>query len=142
MYICGVEIKGREAVISILSMDKGLVEIVETSQRSLILDKSGDSDSMHDFQKCFCALMHEHGACHIAIKERLQKGKFSGGALGFKMEAAIQLIPELNVELMSSSALKAQLKSTPVSIGFEDTGLKKFQEQAFMTAYARLMRSV
>ncbi|WP_278368982.1 DUF3010 family protein, partial [Pseudoalteromonas lipolytica] len=61
-------------------------------------------------------------------------------AKGFKMETAIQLIEELDVQIFSATTIKEQLKRNPLPIEFEDTGLKKFQENAFISAYVYLMR--
>ena len=74
----------------------------------------------------------------VVIKERLQKGKFAGGAISFKLEATIQLIPSPDIEvvLLSSTQIKAILADNPLPIAFADTGLKQFQEAAFTTAYA------
>jgi hypothetical protein len=54
------------------------------------------------------------------------------------MEAAIQLIDHLDVELLSPMTIKEAIKNQPLTIRFADTGLKNFQEGAFMTAYASL----
>jgi len=39
---------------------------------------------------------------------------------------------------MDASAQKAALKKYPLPIPFNETGLKKFQEPAFMTAFAAI----
>ena len=44
----------------------------------------------------------------------------------------------LRVEVLNPTAMKEQLKKNPLPIDFEDTGLKKFQEIAFVTAYLEL----
>ena len=77
----------------------------------------------------------------VIIRERPTAGKFSGGAVGFKLEAAIQLIDGLKVELITPTDIKAYIKRNPIPVSFEDTGLKVFQEGAFTTAYAYLMHS-
>ena len=56
------------------------------------------------------------------------------------METAIQLIERLDVQVLSATEIKEQLKRNPVPIDFEDTGLKKFQENAFISAYVYIMR--
>ena len=81
--------------------------------------------------------MAEYGVTHVAIKERMPKGKFAGGAISFKMEAAIQLITgiELTVTLLPPALIKSTLASNPLPIAFAETGLKAFQETAFISAY-------
>lgn len=75
----------------------------------------------------------------VVIKERMPKGKFAGGAIGFKLESAIQLIKNLNVELISPRTIKTVLSDNPLPIAFADTDLKVFQETAFKVAYAAHM---
>ena len=72
----------------------------------------------------------------MAIKGRMTKGKFAGGAISFKLEAAIQLIEDLDVEVLSSAEIKSVLSENPLPIAFSETGLKVFQEAAFTLAYA------
>ena len=44
------------------------------------------------------------------------------------------------MQVLSATEIKEQLKRNPVPIDFEDTGLKKFQENAFISAYVYIMR--
>jgi hypothetical protein len=80
-------------------------------------------------------LMKDYKVDKIAIKGRLPKGKFAGGAVSFKLEACIQLIADIDVIVITSSQAKAVLGENPLQIPFADTELKGFQEAAFVTAY-------
>ena len=71
----------------------------------------------------------------VFIKERMTKGKFAGGAVSFKLEAAIQLIDHLDVGLLTPAKIKAALSEHPIPVLFSETGLKVFQEAAFTVAY-------
>ena len=82
--------------------------------------------------------MQDYQVTTVVIRERPKKGKFAGGADGFKIETAIQLIDNLHVELVSSQTIKEQLKHTPLLIDTREVGLKKFQETAFQTGFAWL----
>jgi hypothetical protein len=84
--------------------------------------------------------MQDYKVEHVVIRQRPMKGKFAGGAVGFKLEAAIELIPDLNVTIMSTNEIKESLKRNPIQIEYADTELKAFQEVAFNTAYAYLMK--
>ncbi|WP_395344671.1 DUF3010 family protein [Ningiella sp. W23] len=139
MRICGVEIKGTEAVISILEYKEGLFTIPDCRARKVEFSKRNRSSDLNYFQTSFKQLMNDYKVDQVVIKERPLAGKFSGGGLGFKMEAAIQLIQGLEVSLMSAQTLKASLKRNPVAVSFAETGLKVFQEQAFNVAYAAHM---
>ncbi|WP_185236314.1 DUF3010 family protein [Teredinibacter franksiae] len=139
MKVCGIEIKGKEAVICLLSSDNGLFEISDCRVRSLTLKDPDTSEGLLGFQTTLAKLAEDYKVEKIIIKERPKKGKFAGGAEGFKMEAAIQLIDTVQVSLMSASRSKVLLKAKPLPISFSETDLKAFQETAFKTAYAALI---
>ncbi|RGP39612.1 hypothetical protein BPTFM16_02741 [Altererythrobacter insulae] len=80
--------------------------------------------------------MEDYQVTHVQIKGRALKGKFAGGPVGFKIEAAIQLIDALDVEVVAGTAIKKELAKSQIDIDFRDTGLKQFQEQAFATVFA------
>ena len=60
---------------------------------------------------------------------------------GFKLEAAIELIDGLEVIVFSPTDIKESLRRNPLAVPFSETGLKQFQETAFTTAYAWLMKN-
>ncbi|TGN40281.1 DUF3010 family protein [Marinobacter confluentis] len=137
MTVCGVELSGSDAVICLLNMDRGQFNLPDCKVRKLSLPKNHSRDDLKQFQANFAELQADYGVTHVAIKERMPKGKFAGGAISFKMEAAIQLItePELTVTLLPPTLIKSTLASNPLPIAFADTGLKAFQEAAFTAAY-------
>lgn len=139
MRVCGVEIKGTEAVISILDYRDGLFTIPDCRARKVEFSKRNRSADLSYFQSAFAKLMEDYKVERVVIKERPLSGKFSGGGLGFKMEAAIQLIQNIEVQTVSAQIQKAILKRNPVSVEFSETGLKVFQQQAFEVAYASHM---
>ncbi|MFY8349570.1 DUF3010 family protein [Pseudoalteromonas sp. SSM20] len=138
MRTCGVEIKGSEALICVLAKDNDVFDIRDVRQTRFVLPNSKDAESIRKFQFDFAKLMQDYQVDTIAIKERQQKGKFAGSAQGFKLEAVLQLIDGMRVVLLNPTEMKEQLKKNPIPIDFEDTGLKKFQETAFVTAYIEL----
>lgn len=117
-----------------------MFDIRDVRQTRFTLGDGNDTEVMRKFQFDFRKLMQDYQIDSVAIKERQPKGKFAGSAKGFKMETAIQLIEELDVQIFSATTIKEQLKRNPLPIEFEDTGLKKFQENAFISAYVYLMR--
>ena len=138
MKACGVEIKSNEAIVCIMSKENNLYDIPNTRVQRITLENAGDVESMQKFQFTFAKLMEDYQVTHVQIKGRALKGKFSGGAIGFKIEAAIQLISDLDVEVLSAQFIKKELARSQVDIDFRDTGLKQFQEQAFTTVFAYL----
>ena len=140
MRTCGVEITGSDVLLCILPKDNDVFDIRDVRQTRFTLGDGNDTEVMRKFQFDFRKLMQDYQIDSVAIKERQPKGKFAGSAKGFKMETAIQLIDELDVQIFSATTIKEQLKRNPIPIDFEDTWLKKFQENAFISAYVYLMR--
>ena len=141
MKICGVELKGNDAIICLMSLTDGLYALHECRVRKLTISDATDSQQLKKFQFDFAKLMADYQIEHVVIRERMTRGKFAGGSVGFKLEAAIQLIDDLKVSLLSSSKSKEILKKSHVIMNFHDTGLKQFQEQAFLTAFSYLESS-
>ena len=140
MRTCGVEITGSDVLLCILTKDNDVFDIRDVRQTRFTLGNGNDTEIMRKFQFDFKKLMEDYQIDSVAIKERQAKGKFAGSAKGFKMETAIQLIERLDVQILSATEIKEQLKRNPLPIDFEDTGLKKFQENAFISAYVYIMR--
>lgn len=136
MKVCGVELKGNDAVICLMSLQDGFYSLHECRVKKLSIRDAADGEQLKKFQFDFAQLMKDYQIERVIIRERQTKGKFAGGAVGFKLEAAIQLISELDVELQNISRAKQALKHSKVNMNFKDTGLKQFQEQAFLTAFA------
>lgn len=138
MIICGVELTGSDAVVCLLKLEQGQFTLPECRVRKLTLKKNHTREDLQQFQAAFAKLMEDYRVNQIAIRERMPKGKFAGGAISFKLEAAIQLIstPKLDVVLLTPSQIKSTLAANPLPIDFSDTGLKVFQEAAFVVAYA------
>ncbi|GAC15512.1 DUF3010 family protein [Aliiglaciecola lipolytica] len=140
MRICGVEMKGSEANLCLLSLENDVFHIPDCRARKLTFPKNDSTEDVREFQFAFKKLMEDYKVDAVAIRERPTKGKFAGSAAGFKMEAAIQLIEKLNVTVLTPTHIKEILKRNPIPVAFSETGLKMFQEVAFSTAFASLMK--
>ncbi|TVP59658.1 MAG: DUF3010 family protein [Halomonadaceae bacterium] len=138
MIICGVELTGSDAVVCLLDLNQGQFTLPECRVRKLTLKKNHTREDLLHFQGAFKQLMGDYSVKQVAIRERMPKGKFAGGAISFKLEAAIQLIQDkdLKVTLLSPALIKATLAAHPLPVPFAETGLKVFQEAAFVVAYA------
>lgn len=141
MKVCGVELKSNEAIICLLSLADGVFHIPDCRARRFTLVNINSREDLQAFQKDFAKLMVDYSVDKVVIRQRPMKGKFAGGAVGFKMEAAMELIPDLDVEVLTSVEIKALQKHNPLPVPFAETGLKIFQETAFNTAFAFLSRS-
>ncbi|WP_440903947.1 DUF3010 family protein [Catenovulum sp. SX2] len=140
MKVCGVEIKSNEAIICLLTMDGDVFDIPNCRAQKVVLTDASSAEGLADFQFTFGKLMHDYKIEHVVIKERPMKGKFAGSALGFKLEAAIQLLENVTVEIQSPQTEKAVIKRNPMPVDFKETGLKGFQQSAFVTAYSFSMK--
>lgn len=136
MRICGIDLVSNDAVICLLFLDKQQFSLPECRVRKLTLPKDHSREDLQYFEASFAKLMHDYKVDKVAIRERAPKGKFAGSAISFKLEAVIQLISEFEVEILSLSQIKAAQKENKLPIPFEDTGLKEFQKDAFIVAYA------
>ena len=137
MLICGVELSGSDAVVCLLNKDMGQFSLPESKIRKITLKKNHTREDLQQFQASFAEFVMENGVKKVAIKERMPKGKFAGGAISFKLEAAIQLmsVADVEVSLLSPATIKSTLASNPLPVPFTETGLKVFQETAFIAAY-------
>ncbi|HCU65972.1 MAG TPA: DUF3010 domain-containing protein [Rheinheimera sp.] len=139
MRVCGVEIKGSEIILCLMEMDNGLMVLPDCRQVRFPLLNDQDTEQMRKFQFSMAKLAEDYKISKFLVRERPQKGKFSGSAVGFKIEAALQLIPTVDTVICTNAAIKDKLARHPVPVDFRDTGLKAFQESAFITAYAYLI---
>lgn len=140
MRVCGIEIKGSEAILCLMTLKDGLFDLPECRQTRLALSNDKEAESLQKLQFNLAKLIEDYKVEQVVIKERPQKGKFAGGAVGFKIEAAIQLIANCRSQILSANTIKEKLKQHPLPVDFKDTGLKGFQETAFITAYAFLAK--
>ncbi|MFZ2289555.1 MAG: DUF3010 family protein [Halopseudomonas yangmingensis] len=140
MKVCGVEINSNDVNLCLLSLADGIFELPDCRARRLTLRDIHSTGELRYFQQTFAKLMQDYQVDQVIIRQRPMKGKFAGGAVGFKLEAAIELIPDLNVQIMSTTDIKESLKRNPIQIAYADTDLKAYQETAFNTAYAFLMK--
>jgi len=136
MKICGVNLVGNDADICLLFLENQQFTLQECRVRKLTLPKDHTREDLQQFQFAFTKLMEDYMVTKVAIRERMLKGKFAGGAISFKLEAAIQLIKDIDVVVLSPAQIKSALTENKMAISFENTGLKAFQKDAFTVAYA------
>ncbi|NCP66613.1 MAG: DUF3010 family protein [Paraglaciecola sp.] len=140
MRVIGVELSGNDANVCLLSLQNELFQIPDCRARKLTLPKNADASDLRYFQTTFAKLVADYKIDKVVVRERPMKGKFAGGAVGFKMEAALELITSVDTIIMAPTAIKEAIKRNPIPVPFAETGLKAFQETAFDVAYAYLMK--
>ena len=138
MKVCGVELKGNEAIICLINKSDGMIDLPDCRVAKFDITEPSKTESIRDFQFKFKKLMQDYQIETVVIKERVMKGKFAGGAVGFKLEAAIQLIDDIEVEVLIAADQKASLKRAPEMVRVKEIGLKGYQQEAYEAAYAFL----
>lgn len=137
MKVCGIELTGNDAIVSVVLFEDEIFHLPECRARRVPCKAPDDRNELRYFQKTFTKLVKDYKIDTLVIKQRMKKGKFAGGANSFKLEAALQLMDDrVEVKLISATQIKENLKKYPLPIRFEETGLKKFQQVAFTTAFA------
>lgn len=140
MRILGIELKGNDTNLCIMEYKDDLFTLPDCRVRKFSLRKHPTTDEIRKFHTDFIKLAEDYKVTHVMIKERPISGKFSGGPVGFKMETAIQLATNLDVELISPANMKLIIGRNPLFVSFKETGLKVFQQAAFEIAFAGLMK--
>ncbi len=138
MRVCGVELTGNEAIISIMQLNNGLYDVPKVRVAKLTLPDAINTEPLKKFQFDFEQLMKDYKVETVVIKQRALKGKHAGNPLSFKIEGALQLMADFNVYVLSSAYIKEGLAKAQVMPDVRDLGLKKFQEQAMLSAFAYL----
>lgn len=142
MKVCGIEIKGNDAIVCLLERNGESTEVVTSKKNKVSLGKTGSTADMRTFQDEFEKLMLDHSIKTVIIKERQTKGKFGGGAMSFKIESAIQLIRSLDVHTVSIHQIKKCNQAASPTVKFQNTDLNQYQEQAYVVANYGLFGSL
>ncbi len=74
MQVCGVEIKGTEAVISLLSISDGLFNIPDCRVRKIEYTKKNTTSDLRYFQATFAKLIEDYKVDAVIIKRASVKG--------------------------------------------------------------------
>ncbi|RRV04854.1 DUF3010 family protein [Pseudomonas sp. v388] len=139
MIICGVEIKGSEAIFALATRTGSGMSHLPLATRKLALADDDEAANVKAFAAQIASFLRENGISHIAIKKRSKKGEFAGGPTTFKIETVLQLITDCDVVLISPQTINAQNKKHQFAL--PDT-LNKYQHEAFKTACAGLMKGI
>lgn len=137
MSMCGIEIKGSEAIFALASLQDGAPHHQALAIKKIALEDDDDAGNVRDFAARIDAFVREHGITRIAIKKRSKKGEFAGGPTTFKIEGVFQLLDNCEVTLLSPQTINAQHKKHSFELG---ASLNKYQHEAYKTACAALLK--
>lgn len=138
MKICGVDITGQEVILSVLECDAENCKTVDTGVYKMTLDESTSQQNVQQFSNTIYSFFKENSIEHIAIKQRLTKGKFAGGANTFKIEGIIQLYPDATTTIHASNLIANNQRKNPTDL----TPKYKYQEDALHTAHAFYCKNI
>ncbi|CAM3257831.1 hypothetical protein BZK31_22965 [Pseudomonas floridensis] len=138
MIICGVEIKGSEAIFALATRQQGGIAHLPLATKKIALEDDDESVNVKAFATQIASFVRENGISHVAIKKRSKKGEFAGGPTTFKIETVLQLLSDCDVALISPQTINAQNKKHDFAL---PGTLNKYQHEAYKTACAGLMKS-
>ncbi|WP_064119201.1 DUF3010 family protein [Pseudomonas fluorescens] len=139
MNICGIEIKGSEAIIAVASVNGSVLSHVALSTKKIALDDDDEAANVKIFAAQVASFVRENAIDRIAIKKRSKKGEFAGGPTTFKIEGVFQLLDGCEVTLLSPQTINAQAKKH----NFELPGtLNKYQHEAYKAGCAALVKKI
>ncbi len=131
MNICGIELKANNVILVVLEDGK----YIDIKIKKLIIEDDEKQEDIRKFCNEFLDFLQKNEIEKVFIKKRAKKGAFSGGAVTFKLESLIQLNPFCSVELISAQSISTFEKKNQIEFPKE---LKKYQEQAYLTAFCNL----
>ena len=134
MTLCGIEIKGSEAIIAVAAQD---LTHVALATKKIALEDDDEAASVKAFARQVAAFVRDNGITRIAIKKRSKKGEFAGGPTTFKIEGVLQLLDGVEVTLLSPQTINAQNKKHTFDL---PATLNKYQHEAYKTACSGLMK--
>lgn len=92
MTICGVDIKGKEAILAIVQLDsEGDIKYVDCATKRLALTDHESAASLEALIKAIKAFANEQKIEEFIIKSRKASGQMAAGGITFKIEALFQI---------------------------------------------------
>lgn len=137
MSICGIEIKGSEAIFAIATLQDGAPHHQANACKKIALDDDDEAAHVKAFATQVAAFVRDNGITRIAIKKRSKKGEFAGGPTTFKIEGVFQLLDGCEVTLLSPQTINAQVKKHNLDL---PATLNKYQHEAYKTACSALLK--
>ncbi|PWK14496.1 DUF3010 family protein [Tumebacillus permanentifrigoris] len=130
--VCGIEIKGSQAIVVTLQGTKSNYELINTKVKKIELEDPKAQRAVQTFQQAITSYFKEHAISTVGIKERATKGDFSGGPISFKIEGIIQTL-DLPSSLVHATTLSATVRRHEVDV--ESVNINKYQRDAFKVAF-------
>lgn len=138
MRICGVQISGSTANLAVVSSgDTGGVNYHPCHTRKITLENEKSSDSLKAFLRAITAFAHENRVEGFCIKQRASGGQRGAKGPSFKVEALVQLVPDVPTYFANPVALSKFAKTNVA--GLPD-GLQSYLKDAYRSGAFQLKR--
>ncbi|GLR16046.1 DUF3010 family protein [Portibacter lacus] len=131
MKVCGIDLKGNDAVLVCLEGNIDDHHLIIEEVRKIKLGDALDQKSVIEFSENIKSFLEENEFDAVGIKARATKGRFAGGSVSFKMEGIIQT-SSAAVEVIHAATIKAALKSLDTSA--ISSQIKAYQSDAYLAA--------
>ena len=129
--ICGIEIKGSEAIMVVMECGNDGCSFVDIETRKIKLANHESVASIQSFHDAIVNFTKDNRINLYIIKKRAKRGPMAGGPLSFKIEGIVQLNGIADVIFLSGQAIAASEKKEPFEVPEE---LKKYQHNAYLVA--------
>ncbi|MBV5317659.1 MAG: DUF3010 family protein [Desulfobulbaceae bacterium] len=136
MRICGVELKGSEAIFALIEVVNEEISLVACQTRKIKFGDTAEQQSARLFYDAICVFILEHKIEQIGIKQRAPKGPFAGGPVTFKMEGLFQLNPHAAIQLFPGPTIAAATRRHDFKVPDQ---LNQYQAEAYLTACCAAM---
>lgn len=136
MKVCGIEIKGSDAILVVVEAVDGQVQHIAAETRKIGLEDDEVAAHVKSFSDTIDGFARENKLDFIAVKKRMKKGEYAGGPVTFKIEGLIQLIDSCEVKLLAPQTIKAVCQKHQIE---SPASLKKYQHDAFSVACAAIL---
>ncbi len=125
--VCGVEVKGNEAIFAVVKRNGETVDFIETKLKKLALKNHLEYNFLIDFIETVKSFVNEEKIDVIVIKSRALRGLAAGSGVTYKIDTLIQLAHK-KVVFCSQQTLAKFAKTNQGSV---PEGPLKYQHEAF-----------
>ncbi|NVL43751.1 DUF3010 family protein [Pseudomonas syringae pv. actinidiae] len=139
MIICGVEIKGSEAIFALATRQSSGLAHLPLATKKIALEDDEEPANVKAFATQLASFVREKRRQPHRHQKAQQERRIRRRPDTFKIETIFQLMSDCDVALISPQTINAQNKKHAFAL--PDT-LNKYQHEAYKAACAGLMKSV
>lgn len=129
--ICGIELRGSEAILAIIDADDAGQQYRNIEPRKIKIGNDESTNAVQSFYESFKNYVTDNHIDVVVVKKRKKSGSMAGGGVSFKLEALIQLNGVAEVVFVSGQGVAASHKKDNFELPAE---INRYQEAAFMSA--------